>query len=107
MPFSAEAQVLFAPAAAYRRLAKAPSGRFWLARPLTVMAVLGCTVSLMVSGKLTLRLILPVALYASFLPGLQMLWLAIAARGAVPYRRAVELSFAGHAAWSLALLAYG
>jgi len=46
------------------------SGSFWLAvrRPLALALFLGCAVSLMASGTLTLRLALPAALYWTFIP---------------------------------------
>src|SRR4051812_48942776 len=50
----------------------------WLAvrRPLLVALVLGCATSLMTSGRLTLRLLVPAAVYWSFIPVLEVagLW---------------------------------
>jgi hypothetical protein len=78
--------------------------RHWLARPALSLLILACGVSVMASGRFTLRLILPSLVYASFVPLLQMLSLAIL-RGPLPWRRAVDLFFAGHTPWSLWILA--
>jgi hypothetical protein len=88
------------PGSAWRRLAKEPGTEHWLARPLFVAFVLGCSVSVMTSGRLTLRLLLPAMLYATFVPMLQIAALAVC-RGRLPFRKAVGLFFVGHAPWSL------
>jgi hypothetical protein len=56
---SAEARVLHSPAATLRGLANYQRGGWWvLMRRLPLLAfVFGCTVSLLASGRLTLRLI--------------------------------------------------
>jgi hypothetical protein len=78
--------------------------RHWLARPALTVLLLGCAISVMASGRLTLRLILPALLYAVFVPLLQMLSLAVVER-TMPWRHAVELFFRGHAPWSVWILA--
>lgn len=80
------------------------SGRHWLARPALSLLILACAVSIMASGRLTLRLVLPALVYGSFVPLLQMLSLAIV-RLPMPWRRAVDLFFAGHLPWSAWVLA--
>ena len=51
----------------------------WLAirRPLLVAAVFGCCISLMTSGRLSLRLAAPATLYWSFVPLLEIAGLAV------------------------------
>jgi len=61
-----------------------------LRRPLLSLVVIACSVSLMTSGRLTLRIVAPAMVYWSFIPLLEIASLAIVCRG-----RASELSFAG------------
>jgi hypothetical protein len=100
---SAEAAVLFSPSSTFARVLKAPTGH-WLARPLLVLLIYGCGVSVMAAGRLTARLLLPAMVYATFVPLLQMASIAVTCRGAPGFRRAVDLFFVGHAPWSLWVL---
>jgi hypothetical protein len=54
-------------------------GNFWIAvrRPLLTVVMLGCAMSLMTSGRLTLRLAVPAAIYWSFVPLLEIAGLAV------------------------------
>src|SRR5437763_17006530 len=99
MPLAPEIAVMVSPASAFRRIAKLPASGNWFARPLLVLLVFGCAVSLMTSGRLTLRLALPAMVYASFVPLLEMASLGAVCRGRLPFRRAVDLFFVGHAPW--------
>src|SRR5580658_399317 len=63
--------VMVGPATAYRLLAQQPArGHTWLGwrRVLLVAFVLGCTMSLITSGRLTLRLVAPATIYWGFVP---------------------------------------
>src|SRR5262245_27299800 len=90
--------VMVRPATAYSRLAKLPAPRAaWTAlrRPLRMAFVLGCAMSLMTEGSITLRLALPAALCWSFIPLVQIACLAISHRRARPevsLGRAIDLS---------------
>ena len=95
---------------AYAHLVELPErpGSAWR-RPLLVASVLGCAISLMTSGRITLRLAAPATLYWSFLPLCEILALGvfwIGGRPGVPFRRAIDLLFAGQAPCSLWLLAF-
>jgi hypothetical protein len=98
------------PAAAYRFLASEPSGGgIWLAfkRPLFVAFVLGCTMSLLASASLTLRLLGPAAIYWSFVPLAGTGALAAVCRGdrrILSFPRTIDLFFTGHGPWSLWLI---
>ena len=96
--------MLIAPWRAWPQIAKEQE-RHWLARPLFALFVYGCAASLIISGRVTARLILPSMLHAVYAPALQMAALGVVCRGALPFRRAVDLFFAGHAAISVTLLA--
>ena len=93
------------PAAAYRFLACQPPGRggclTWR-RPLLVAFVLGCTMSLITSSSLTLRLAVPATIYWSFVPLAEIAALAAVCwrgRRARSFRQTVDLFFAGHGQW--------
>jgi hypothetical protein len=103
---SPEAAVLFAPWRAWPRIAESPS-RYWLARPLFALFIYSCAASLATSARVTPRLVIPAMLHAVYVPLLQMAALAIVCRGALPFRRAVDVFFAGHAAVSSMFLAFG
>jgi hypothetical protein len=80
-----------------------------LRRPLRMAVVLGCAMSLMTEGRITLRLALPAALCWSFIPLVQIACLAISHRRARPevsLGRAIDLSFTGGGPWLFWLVAY-
>ena len=103
---SPDVWVALNPTVAYPQLAQAPvSGSAWLAwrRPLLTAFILGCGVSLITSGRLTLRLVGPATIYWSFVPLLEIAPLAalpLAAlwrrRQPVSFPRAIDLCFTGH-----------
>ncbi|MGC9949942.1 MAG: hypothetical protein ABSF64_26540 [Bryobacteraceae bacterium] len=93
------------PAAVYRFLAQQPAGRDsrWLGwrKPLLVAFILGCTMSLIASARLTLRLAGPATTYWSFVPLAEIAALAAVWRRGrtLSFRRTVDLFFAGHGPW--------
>lgn len=58
------------------------------------------------SGRVTLRVVPAAMAQAIYVPLLQMMALAVVCRGALPFRRAVDLFYAGHAPVSLLLLGF-
>lgn len=75
--------------------------------PLFVAFVLGCVASLIATGMLTLRIVVPAAMYWSYVPVTEVLVLAAVTwrrRRLVPFPIAVDTFFAGHAAWTLFLI---
>jgi hypothetical protein len=108
--FSLDVRAMVRPAAAFRMLAERPARPgLWtgLRRPLFLTAVLGCLVSLMTSGMLTLRVAGSAATYWSFVPAVEVLALLIVLRprpGALPISTAVDAFLSGHAAWTLTLI---
>ena len=103
---SSDLAVALAPASAWPRVARIPSTHRWLARPLFALFLYGCAASLLMSGRVTLRLVPAAMLQAIYVPLLQMAALAVVCRGTLPLRRAVDLFYAGHAPVSLLLLAF-
>jgi len=83
------------------------SNSVWLAlrRPLTVACCLGCAVSLMATGALTLRLALPAAVYWSFVPLVELAGLAVAVRGQLR-AEVIDDFFAAHGPWLLWVAAF-
>src|SRR5262245_20165683 len=82
----------------------ARGGREWtlVRRPLLLMLVLGCAVSLGVSGRLTIRLLLDGALSFAFIPLSQLAGFALVYRlrpPALPFADAVDRFFAGNTVW--------
>jgi hypothetical protein len=110
---SAEAAILLRPAEAYRRLAHDGSIRpraNAIKRLLFSALLLGCTISLIVSGRLTLRLVVGGALAWSFVPLVQTASFAAvhrAFRAATTFSRDLDLFFAGSAPWSIWLIGLG
>ena len=115
--WSLDARILIRPAQTFEALAAAqPPGEhrasWWLAsrRPIFIAFVLGCVISLLGSSVASVRLVGPTAIYWSFVPLIQILALIVVTRR----RRAgqqlaslIDTFFAGHAAWTLLLLATG
>lgn len=90
--------------------ALSPAGGWrWLARPLFTACLLGCVVSLLTAGSLTLALVLPASITWSWVPLLQILSLAAiwqAARRPIPFTRAIDLFCAGNAPWWFWLIVF-
>lgn len=104
--------VMLHPATAFPTLAALPAGENrWMAlrRPLFVAFVLGCTISLITSGRLTLRLLVPATIYSSCVPLFEIASLAAvygSKRRLIPLPRAIGLFFMGHGPWSLWLIGF-
>src|SRR5580704_3527705 len=107
-----DVRVMLKPSTAYPYLMRLPiSGGAWLMirRPLLFAFVFGCAVSLMASGRLTLRLLIPAMVYWSFVPLLNIGSLAALSRGSArkrPLAWTVDLFFVGFAPWSLWLIGF-
>jgi hypothetical protein len=87
---------------------------WWTAwrRPIFVAFVLGCMVSLLTSGTLTLRLVASATSYWAAVPAIEVLAFAVVMaigrhRRRVPLPAAIDLFFAGHGPWTLLLLGLG
>jgi hypothetical protein len=110
--FSADAWIALNPAEAYPELAREhSSGGSWLLwrRPLLTALILGCAVSLVTSGRLTVRLVGPASLYGCFVPLLEVASLATVwrpGRQSVSFSRASDLFFASHGPIQLWLVAF-
>jgi hypothetical protein len=98
---SDELMVLLRPLATYRRLVQEPGGPAWV-RPLWFAVLCGCGASMATSGRVTLRLPMPVTIYAALIPLLEIAVLRVLLGPKIA--RAVDLFFMGHATWSLWLL---
>jgi hypothetical protein len=100
------------PAEAYLYLSKGPGAATrWigLRRPLLMCAVLGCAISLIAEGRITLRLALPAAVAWSFVPLLLALCVIVShrrARLAISLARAIDLSFRSVTPWLFWLILY-
>ena len=106
---SPDVWVMLRPASAYPWLAGHAVGEGkWEAarRPLFMVFLLGCLVSLVTAGSLSLRLFAAGALNAWFVPLLEIGVLAGLWRGrrTMPFPRTVDLFFMGHGPWVLWLL---
>jgi hypothetical protein len=103
--WSPEARVLLAPSAAFRTLAAEPSsGGAWasLRRPLLLLLVMGCTVSLQASGRLSARLVADGMIAFAFVPIFELLALLIVYRRAprrVTLAQAIDVFFVANAPW--------
>lgn len=103
---------MFRPKAAYAHLAAHPASGRWLPwrRPLLVALILGCTISLITSRSLTLRLAASGTVTWSFVPLLEIGSLAAIWRHRprlISRSRAVDLFFTGHGPWSFWLIGFG
>lgn len=81
----------------------------WLAlrRPLLLALMLACTVSLITSGRVTLRLLLPALVYWSVVPLCEIASLAAVSRGRkLPFALLIDTFFMGHTVWFLLLTAF-
>jgi hypothetical protein len=109
---AAELRLIVAPGATYAALARQPSriGPLGaLRRPLFVAAVLGASIALPATGRITPALFLSTALGWSVVVALQIAialsLIAVPSRRTVGWPRALDLFFASHAPWSLWFLA--
>jgi hypothetical protein len=108
---SPDVWVMLRPARAYQGLGRqAVAEGNWKAaqRPLFMVFVLGCLVSLVTAGSLSLRLFADGAMNALFVPLLELgvlAWLWRSKR-TVPFAQAVDLFFMGHGPWVLYLLIF-
>ena len=108
---SPEVRIMFGPDRAYAGLSQVAAGRsLLLKRPLFLAFVLGCTVSLITSGRFTFRLVTSAAVTWSFVPLIEIASLAAVwstGRRIRPFRQSVDLFFMGHGPWLCWLLAFG
>jgi hypothetical protein len=109
---STELRLALAPAATYRRLVAARADATWraaLAPIVYSLLLIGSTVAIMATRRVTLGLVATVAASWSFVLFIQALaalaLIASSRRRSVSLARAVELFFRGHAPWSLWMLA--
>ena len=79
-----------------------------LRRPLFVAFVLGCTISLIATGRLTLTLVAGSMLGWAFVPAFEVLGFAVAARGdsRLSFGRRLDAFFIGHRPWTLFAIAF-
>ena len=78
----------------------------WLAfkKPMLVAFFIGCTVSFLTSGTLTLRLIGPATIYWGFVPLIEIAALSAACwrdRHGIPFPRLIDSFFRGYSPWLL------
>ena len=109
--WSAELRVLVEPAATFRELASEQTAGLWvmLRRPLRLLFVCGCVVSLWVSGRLSPRLIADGVVSFAFLPAFELAALAAVYRRGprrVSFAQAADLFFVANAPWLLWLVAF-
>jgi hypothetical protein len=109
---SPELRLMLSPRQTYASLARIPgTGTVWTAlrRPLLVTTVIGASAAMSATGHVTLALVLSTTLCWSFVVALQaaiaLALIAGPARRTVGLARAIDLYFAGHAPWSLWMLA--
>ncbi|HLW88282.1 MAG TPA: hypothetical protein VKR57_07290 [Terriglobales bacterium] len=103
--------IMLRPGAGYQRLVRQGAGsKGWAAaqRPLFIVLALGCLVSLVTAGGLSLRLFAAGAVNALFVPLLEIAVLAGLWRGRrrMPFAQTVDLFFMGHGPWVLYLLIF-
>jgi len=107
-PWSAEAQVLVRPTATYRALAgDATRSASWWRRPLVLLLVLACGVSLFAAQRVTPRIIVDAAIGFAFIPmseaaGLAIVWAR--QRSLLPFARCLDVFFVGNAPWLVWLI---
>ncbi len=103
---------MIAPGHAYAALARVPGRATWLTalrRPALVAVTVGVCTAMAATGRVTPALVLSTTVCWSFVVLLQaaiaLALVAAPARRTVGVARAIDLFFAGHAPWSLWLLA--
>jgi hypothetical protein len=105
--WSLDAWAMCRPDRAFRYIASQKTGRgLWLAlrRPLFVAFILGCGISLMTTGVLTLRLLISVTAYWTFVPAVEALGLIAVLRkpsGNASWAATIDRFFVGHGTWTL------
>ena len=77
---------------------------FWR-RPLLVVLIFCCGISLMTTGRLSLHLVGSTAIYWSFLPLVEIVGLVAVLRG-WPDARVADRFFMGHGPWLLFMIAF-
>jgi hypothetical protein len=107
----ADVQALFRPASTYRELARLENrGAAAAARPLLLLFVLGCVVSLIASGRLSVRLIVDGSFSFAFLPACCVAGFAIVyfvrRERPVAFGRALDLFFIGQMPWLIWLIVF-
>jgi hypothetical protein len=108
---SAEVRVLFDPAGTFRDLTAHRTAGLWvlLRRPVQLVFVCGCVVSLWVSGRLSARLIADGVVSFAFVPAFQLAALAVVYSRRprrVSFAQAADLFFVANAPWVLWLTAF-
>jgi len=102
--------IMLRPAYAYRALAALRVERKWGAvrGPLLLLFWLGCSLSLITSQRLGLRLVAAGMINLSFVPLVEIFALFVVWRGVRPisFSRAVDLFFLGHGPWMIGMLGY-
>jgi hypothetical protein len=103
--------VLVDPRTTFRALTKEPIGGPWvlLRRPLRLLFVCGCVVSLWASGRLSVRLIADGAVSFAFLPAFSLAALGAVYRRAprrISFAQAADLFLVANAPWLLWLVAF-
>lgn len=112
--WSAEARLVMNPVATFRDLVREEDGGTWtlVRRPLNFLFVLGCVVSMLASGRLSVRLIVDGMVSFAFIPVFELVALAAVFRSRpqpVRFSRALDLFFAANAPWllwAIALIAF-
>src|SRR5207247_5441128 len=85
-------------------------GQWWtlMRQPLLLAFLMGCTVSIAASGRVSLRLVLDEALSFAFVPIVEVAAFTLVYRlrdRTMPFARAADRFFAGNAPWLLVLAA--
>ena len=108
--WSTDARILLRPASTLRSLAAPPFPvglRVACRRPLFLTLVAASLVSLAATGTLTARIAGPSLFVWAYVPAVEALALYAVIRtrrNRIPFSRAVDIFFAGHAAWTLLLI---
>jgi hypothetical protein len=110
--WSLDAWTMCRPNRAFRYIASQPAGGGWwvaLRRPLFLAFTLGCGISLIATGVLTLRLVVSVATYWTFVPAIEALGL-IAVLWRAPrnasWAATIDRFFVGHGTWTLFMILF-
>lgn len=108
--WSLDAWAICRPKRAFQFIAAQPAGGgLWLAirRPLFVTFALGCGISLLTTGVLTLRVLLSVTTYWTFVPAIEAVALVAVVRrrpGGATWAATIDRFFVGHGTWTLFLI---